>query len=196
MNATETSHVPATPKPTQAVYAIGPGMVRAARASRTKLRSMAATTHAVGHGRVNPRVEASPTAQATSKHPAASSVSHATTMGQGYSIGAASGIGAASAFRYHAGMNTTRERRGPMGRWWMAACAAVLGGCAGPRAVAEPPLAQELSALIAQPRSELWEVVTRYDADRGALLRTYAVESSPARRARMEDGERWCKPKF
>src|SRR5450755_2947164 len=39
---------------------------------------------------------------------------------------------------------------------------------------------------LAQPPSEMREVIERYNADRGSLSRFYTIESSPKRRAKLE----------
>lgn len=60
---------------------------------------------------------------------------------------------------------------------------------ASPTAPAADPLAAvpALAPLITTPTSEFREVVERYTADRGALLRRYDVVYSPTRRARLQD---------
>ena len=51
----------------------------------------------------------------------------------------------------------------------------------------ETSLVPALDPMIAGPRSELADVVSRYDADRSALGRRYGVEYSPARTKRLAD---------
>lgn len=60
------------------------------------------------------------------------------------------------------------------------------------QAAGEPTLGAQLAAAAGERTSELAGVVTRYVADRGALLRMYEVEGSPARRERLRRfGEEW-----
>src|SRR5262249_30059120 len=59
---------------------------------------------------------------------------------------------------------------------------------AGVRAAAPPSrkdVVPDLRPLLEQPRSEMAEVVRRYEADRGSLQRTYPILASPTRRTRL-----------
>ena len=71
----------------------------------------------------------------------------------------------------------------------MANSAALAGDEAKPRTAASAAASYvpDLPPLMNSTTSELREVVERYSADRAALLRRYAVEYSPARRAQLRE---------
>lgn len=50
---------------------------------------------------------------------------------------------------------------------------------------AEDPNAPDVGAIIALPRSEMADVVNRFQADQTSLMRRYPVQASPARRERL-----------
>src|SRR5262245_32317872 len=79
---------------------------------------------------------------------------------------------------------------------WAVLVASTLGHFHGPRAhaAAPPPRKSgaadvpvpDLRELAAQRGSEMDPVVRRYEADRGSLLRSYTIPSSPTRHARLK----------
>ncbi len=68
----------------------------------------------------------------------------------------------------------------------LAAAALLAAVPLAPATDAPPPDQPDLAAWLAQPRSEMQCVVERFSADYNALLRTYRVEGSGARRERLE----------